>query len=76
MHDLDRADRRRLLRLRWPEMPDEQFEALCEVWDGNRIGSDGKFRGPKIPREKKSELEFPTACVSNFLNPRFDPGAI
>ena len=76
MHDLDPAERRRLLRLRWPEMSEEEFAALCEVWDGDRFDQFGQKRGPKIPREKKREFEFPLTTTADFpaiFDPSYDP---
>jgi len=77
MHDLDPTERRRLLRLHWPEMPEEQFEALCEVWDGGWFNRQlRKFHNPKIPREKKREFEFPLITTADFpaiFDPSYDP---
>ena len=78
VHDIDPTERRQLLRLRWPELSTDEFERLCEIWDGGRIDREGKIRGPKIGNEKKQKFKFPEIATADILvrdlfNQSFDP---
>jgi len=78
MDDLDRADRRRLLRLRWPEMPDEQFEAICQIWEGGvKFAKREKHQAAKQAREKPERWtpqEYSVTELRDLLSPGKGPG--
>lgn len=62
MDNLEPEDRRRLLKIRWPELSDEHFERLCEVWER---GAPPRWL-PKKSAEKPPHWSPPEFSLADF----------